>query len=89
MKSRISDLEAQIKTDSSNSSKPPSSDPPWQSPAPTKPRSGKKPGGQPGHVGAFRQRLTLERVKHIVNYVPETCGYCHASLAEQAGSPLQ
>jgi len=76
LKARISESEAQLKTDSSNSSKPPSSDPPWQPAPPSKPRSGKKPGGQPGHTGVFRQRLPLERVKRIVDYVPAACSHC-------------
>ena len=88
LKARISDLEAQVKANSSNSSKPPSSDPPWQSPPPSKPRSGNKPGGQPGHSGAFRQRLPIERVKHIIDYVPEKCNHCKASLAGQYGPHL-
>src|SRR5689334_826663 len=86
---RIDALEAQVKTNSSNSSKPPSSDPPWQAPGPSKPRSGKKPGGQPGHPGAFRQRLPLERVKRIVDHVPEFCTHCRASLSEQHGPHRQ
>jgi transposase len=88
MKARIADLEAQIKTNSSNSSKPPSSDPPGQSPPSSKPRSGKKPGGQTGHAGAFRERLPLERITHIVDYIPEVCGHCKASLVGQCGPHL-
>ena len=82
---RSKPLESQIKTYSSNSSKPPSSDPSWQPAPPSKPRSGKKPGGQPGHAGAFRQRLPLERVKRIVDYIPETCRHCLASQNGQQG----
>lgn len=77
-----------LRANSSNSSKPPSSDPPWQPPASAKPRSGKKPGGQPGHFGAFRQRLPFERVKHIVDYVPDACAHCQAPLAGQYGPHL-
>jgi len=65
---RIVELEAKLGNNSSNSSKPPSSDPPWKSSA-GKPRSGKKHGGQPGHPGTFRQRLSFQRVKKIRHYI--------------------
>jgi len=62
---RIAELEAKL---GNNSSKPPSSDPPWKSSA-GKPRCGKKHGGQPGHPGTFRQRLPFQRVKNIRHYI--------------------
>ena len=49
---RIDALELQAKTNSRNSSKPPSSDGLVRpKPKSTRKRSGKKPGGQPGHEG--------------------------------------
>ncbi len=86
LEARVAELLQRLDLNSANSSKPPSSDPPWRRPMSSKTRSGKKPGGQPGHPGAFRQRLPLERVKRIVDYIPATCGHCQASLAEQDGS---
>jgi len=83
---RIAELEAKLGNNSSNSSKPPSSDPPWKSTS-GKPRSGKKPGGQPGHAGTFRQRLSVHRVKKFRHYIPLSCAHCQASLAEQNGPP--
>ena len=49
---RIAELEAQMKTNSGNSSKPPSTDG-YNKPAPKTllEKSGKKPGGQKGHLG--------------------------------------
>ena len=46
---RIAALEARLGQDSSNSSRPPSSDPPHVSRRPPRPPSGKKRGGQTGH----------------------------------------
>ena len=48
----IAELKAQIHQNSSNSSKPPSSDI-WKQPVSRK-SSGAKPGGQPGHNGNFK-----------------------------------
>jgi transposase len=62
LQERVRDLEAQLGQDSSNSSRPPSSDPP-QVPAKRRARpSGRKRGGQPGHRGAFRRLLPVEQV---------------------------
>lgn len=59
LSSRIEHLVAQRDRDSSNSSKPSSTDPPWKNVKrrpPSEP-SGKKRGGQPGHKGHERKML--------------------------------
>lgn len=80
MEARIADLEARLKAHSGNSSKPPSSDPPWQKRT-AKKSAGNKPGGQPGHPGVARSRLPPERVNHVVTYVPSACSHCQAALS--------
>src|SRR4029077_5689388 len=53
-------LEERAGRNASNSSIPPSTNPP----DPPKPATGRKPGGQPGHPGHSRERLPRERVPH-------------------------
>jgi transposase len=77
---RVRELEARLNQNSSNSSRPPSSDPPHAPAAPKKPPTGRKPGGQPGHKGHHRTRLPLGRVDEVVDHVPGTCGRCCAAL---------
>ena len=61
LQERIRDLEARLGQDSSNSSRPPSSDSPHVPPKQRAVPSGRKRGGQPGHRGSFRALLTVER----------------------------
>ena len=56
---RVEELELRLSKDSHNSSKPPSSDAPWQKTRSLRQPSGKSAGGQAGHPGK-----TLKRVSH-------------------------
>jgi transposase len=80
LRERVHELEARLGQDSSNSSRPPSSDPPQ---APRKRRvlpSGRKRGSQPGHRGAFRALLPVEQVDEMVTVVPEGCRHCRRAF---------
>jgi len=74
---RIADLEARLarsKRNSSNSSKPPSSDivkPP--KPAPPQGASRRKTGGQPGHPRHERSRFPPEQVDEVRTYKMKRC----------------
>jgi transposase len=57
LQERIRELEAQLGQNSSNSSRPPSSDPPQASVRPKAPTSRRKRGGQPGRRGTYRALL--------------------------------
>src|SRR4051812_13240217 len=82
---RIRELEARLGQCSSNSSRPPSSNPPQAPVRPKAPPSGRKRGGQPGHRGTFRALLPVEQVDEVVAVVPERCRHCQQLLPEPAG----
>ena len=81
---RVRELEARLNQNSSNSSKPPSTDPPNAPKRPAKPPTGRKPGGQPGHAGHHRTRLPPSRIQHTEHYYPATCEHCQAPLPQSA-----
>lgn len=79
---RIDDLEARVKQDSGNSSKPPSSDMGRKRKPPVEP-SGRKRGGQPGHDGKTRDLVPEAEVDSLVERDPERCERCAEPLTEQ------
>lgn len=83
LEARNAELEARLRQDSTNSSRPPSSDPPWRvKRKPPEPPSGRKAGGQPGHVGRAREPVPPEQVAETVDVYPERCSVCGAILDE-------
>jgi transposase len=89
LEAEIRELKARLGQNSSNSSRPPSSDPPQTPKRVAKPPTGRKPGGQPGHPGHARTRLPASRVNDVRHYWPATCERCRAPLpqAPQVGDP--
>jgi transposase len=73
-------LRARLETNSRNSGKPPSSDGPGLKPHPTSQRvpSGRKPGGQPGHVGHTIQLSVTPDAVQV--HAPARCDGCGRSL---------
>jgi transposase len=82
LQARIRELEAQLGQNSSNSSRPPSSDPPQAPPRPKAPPTGRKRGGQLGHRGVCRALLPVEQVDEVVVIVPERCRHCGQPFPE-------
>lgn len=77
---RNSELEPLLTKDSHNSSRPPSTDPPWAKRTKSLRRpSGRRPGGQAGHRGSTL-RLSVHSTR-VVEHRPRECQSCHASLA--------
>ena len=77
---RIAGLEARLKQNPRNSSRPPSSEG-LAKPAPRslRKRGGRKPGGQDGHKGTTLAQVA--RPERQVRHEPGCCGRCGAGLA--------
>jgi len=87
LRAENAELKRQLGMNSQNSSKPPSSDSPFDKPAPKSLRrkSGRKPGGQPGHRGATP--TLVDDPDETRRHEPGACGGCGVGLAgaEQVG----
>jgi transposase len=79
---RIAELEARLKQNPRNSSRPPSSEglaKPAPRPRSLRKRSGRKPGGQDGHKGTTLAQV--DRPDWEIRHEPGCCGRCGAGLA--------
>ena len=93
---RIAELERQLdewrgrmnKTPQ-NSSLPPSSQHPHAKPASAKPKSKKRPGGQPGHPKHERALIPSDQCQEVVTLTPPVCRKCGRSLRGRDPAPLR
>ena len=83
LQAQVAELRAMLDQNSRNSSKPPSSDG-YSKPSPEKrslrERSGRKPGGQEGHEGAYLERVEVP--DRQVPHEPDLCEGCGRDLAD-------
>ena len=78
LRARVAELEARLNANSRNSSKPPSSDGLGKpTPKSLRRRSGRKPGGQPGHPGTTLRQV-LEPDEVVVHEPDGDCSGCGA-----------
>jgi len=92
LEQRVGELEAQLRealarlgTNATNSSVPPSANPP-QAPKPVvKTPTGKPSGAQPGHPAHLKRRLPPERLTRTIPFVPRRCGRCQQPLPRDPG----
>lgn len=93
MDARIRELEqlvARLTRNSTNSSKPPSSDPPGvKKPAPSKNPGKRKQGGQPGHKGKKRELLPASEMDAIHDIFPLQCERCRQPLSQGLLDPAR
>ena len=92
LSARIDELERKIALltrDSSNSSKPPSSDGPAAKLKARPPKKSKKrkPGGQPGHKGSNRNLIPTDQADLVIPVFPEACARCGAALSPDPDQP--
>src|SRR6516165_9907718 len=78
LQKQVTELQQRLNQNSTNSSKPPSSDPPSLKRSPPKPPSRNKPGGQHGH--AKTQRALVDHPDAIHDCKPTVCRHCRESL---------
>ncbi|HEX2518899.1 MAG TPA: IS66 family transposase [Castellaniella sp.] len=82
---QLRDLQQRLGVDATNSSLPPSANPPDGRKPVVKTPTGRRPGGQPGHSAHQRLRLPPERVQHIIRLLPERCERCQTPLPTEPG----
>lgn len=86
LRAKVEDLEARLRKDSSNSSRPPSSDPPYKVRVRRTKPSGRRQGGQPGHEGKARAEFSADRIDDVKDHRPSPCcAGCGATDLEDAG----
>jgi transposase len=76
---RIAELEERLNKNSTNSTRPPSSDPP----------SVKKRGGQPGHARQARPLVPPEQVHQVIDCKPPRCRWRGDALAGDDPEPIR
>ncbi len=81
---KVKDLEARLAKNSSNSSKPPSSDGLKKPPKSLRDKTGKKQGGQQGHTGKTLKQVASPDL--IITHTPSSCLGCGACLDSINGS---
>lgn len=80
-------LKARLGQNSSNSSRPPSTDPPHLKAKVPRRRSKRRPGGQPGHEGHARELVPADRVDKVEDLFPGACQQCGEVLLEKNAEP--
>lgn len=81
LQSQVDKLNEQVNKNSQNSSKPPSSDAPFQKPKYPQPElSGEKKGGRKGHHGHGRKLKPPDQVSRTEKSLPTKCKDCGAVL---------
>ena len=86
---RLREIEARLGQNSSNSSRPPSSDLPGSRPRqPPRTPTGRKQGAQRGHRGTHRKPFPPDQVDHSFRVPADRCRACGKPLPKRPGIPV-
>jgi transposase len=86
---RVEELERRLNMTPSNSSLPPASQHPHAKPAPPKPKSKRKRGGQRGHQKCERPLIPADQCTDVVPLKPTRCRRCGEELRGDDPQPLR
>lgn len=87
LRQQVHDLEARLDQNSTNSSRPPSTDPIGVKRKPPAPPSKKRRGGQKGHPRRMRALVPPERVASVTECKPTECRRCGHTLSGEDVEP--
>jgi transposase len=87
LEEEVRQLKGLLGRNATNSSVPPSANPPSAPKPVVKQKTGRKPGAQPGHPPHLKQWLPPARVTKLVTFVPSHCQHCQTPLPE-ASQPV-
>jgi transposase len=87
LRQQVQDLKARLDQNSTNSSKPPSTDPIGVKRKPPAPPSKKRRGGQKGHPRRMRALVPPERVASVTDCKPTECRRCGHPLSGEDVEP--
>lgn len=87
LQAEVEKLQERLHKTSHNSSKPPSSDPPYVPPPQKRERGKHPPGGQVGHPGAGRKLKPRQEVDRLVVSKPVACCCCGCLLLGEDPEP--
>jgi transposase len=87
LQQQADELRQRLYQNSTNSSRPPSSDPPHVKRRPPKPSSGRQRGGQPGHTRQQRPLVPPEQIRQAIPVKPSACRQCGQALHGEDPQP--
>lgn len=87
LRQQVQDLKARLDQNSTNSSRPPSTDPIGVKRKPPEPPSKKRRGGQKGHPRRMRALVPSERVASVTDCKPSECRRCGHPLGGEDVDP--
>jgi transposase len=89
LQKQVNECQQRLNQNSTNSSKPPSSEHPHAKLIRHTPKSPRRSGGQPGHAKHERPLLPTEQCQHVIPCVPPICRRCTAPLSGTDPQPLR